>query len=29
MRVRSVSLVRARQLGLIPTREEDPEAAVR
>ena len=29
MRVRSVSLVRARQLGLIPTREEDPEAAER
>ena len=29
MRVRSVSLDRARQLGLIPTREEDPEAAER
>lgn len=27
MRVRSVSLDRARQLGLIPTREEDPQAA--
>lgn len=27
MRVRSVSLERARQLGLIPTREEDPQAA--